>query len=147
MWTAFAAAATLAQWALQQHAVVEPATLAVGPLVGGALLVAAGLYQFTPLKRACLSRCQSPLSFILNEWREGRRGAFLMGVRHGVFCVGCCWALMALLFAAGVMNLLWVGAIAVFVLLEKVVPAGRVLSLAAGALLVAWGVWVAARNF
>ena len=146
-WTAFAAAAALAQWALQRRALIAADTLAAVPLLGGALLIAAGLYQLTPLKYACLSRCRSPLSFILGEWREGRRGAFVMGLRHGAFCVGCCWALMALLFAVGVMNLLWVAVIAAFVLVEKVVPAGRVLSVAAGALLIGGGVWVAVRAF
>jgi predicted metal-binding membrane protein len=146
-WTAFAAAATLAQWALQRHALLASDTLAVGPLLGGALLAAAGLYQLTPVKDACLSRCRSPFAFIMSEWRDGRRGALVMGVRHGVLCVGCCWALMALLFAVGVMNLLWVAAIAAFVLVEKLAPAGRAVGLGAGALLIAWGLWVATRGF
>ena len=145
-WTAFAAAATLAQWALQRHALIASDTLAAGPLLGGALLVAAGLYQLTPLKYACLSRCRSPLSFVLNEWRDGWRGALVMGARHGALCIGCCWALMALLFAVGVMNLLWVAAIAALVLVEKVAPAGRAVGLAAGAVLIAWGLWVAAQG-
>ena len=145
-WTAFAAAATLAQWALQRHALLASDTLAAGPLLGGALLVAAGLYQLTPVKGACLSRCRSPFAFIMDEWREGRRGALVMGVRHGALCVGCCWALMALLFAVGVMNLLWVAAIAAFVLVEKLAPAGRAVGIGAGALLIAWGLWVATRG-
>jgi predicted metal-binding membrane protein len=147
VWTAFSAAAALGQWGLQRAALLSTETLAVVPLAGGTLLVAAGAYQLTPLKYACLSRCRSPLAFIMNEWREGLRGAFVMGLRHGMACVGCCWALMALLFVAGVMNLLWVAAIAAFVLVEKIAPAGRVLSVASGALLVAWGIWVAARSF
>jgi predicted metal-binding membrane protein len=82
--------------------------------------MAAGVFQFTPLKRACLVRCRSPLSFLMLHWREGQRGTFIMGLKHGAYCVGCCWMLMTLLFVAGVMNLLWVAAIAVFVLVEKV---------------------------
>lgn len=145
VWSAFSLGAAALQRALQAAAVLAPAALTVTPLVGAALLIAAGLYQLTPLKYACLARCQSPLGFILGEWREGPRGAFVMGVRHGAFCVGCCWALMALLFVAGVMNLLWVAAIAAFVLVEKLVPSPRAVSWSAGALLLAWGVWVLSR--
>jgi predicted metal-binding membrane protein len=114
-------------------------------LAGGIFLLA-GLYQWTPLKNACLSHCQSPLAFLTKEWREGAWGAFVMGLRHGLFCVGCCWALMALLFAAGVMNLLWVAAIAIFVLAEKLLPRGLLLGRASGALLVAWGVFLIVRG-
>jgi len=114
------------------------------PVLGGILLVAAGTYQWTPLKHACLSKCRSPLGFVLNEWREGRWGAFLMGLKHGAYCTGCCWSLMALLFVAGIMNLLWVGAIAGFILLEKVVPRGDRLGRVAGVVLVGWGAWMVA---
>jgi predicted metal-binding membrane protein len=120
-------------------------TLEVTPLAGGILLIAAGVSQLTPLKLACLSRCQTPLGFILTEWREGARGAVVMGIRHGAFCVGCCWSLMALLFVAGVMNLLWVAVIAAFVLVEKLMPPGRAVSWGAGAILLAWGAWVLLR--
>jgi len=144
-WSGFSLAATLGQWALQSAALLSPAPLAVTPHVGGVLLLAAGVYQVTPLKAACLVRCRSPIGFILSEWRPGPRGALVMGLRHGAFCVGCCWALMLLLFAAGVMNLLWVAAIAGLVLLEKVVPGGRALAWGTGATLVAWGVWVLLR--
>jgi predicted metal-binding membrane protein len=146
VWSAFSLAAVGLQIALQAGAVLAPATLKVTPLVGSALLIIAGVYQLTPLKYACLARCQSPVGFILSEWREGVRGAFVMGVRHGAFCAGCCWALMALLFVAGVMNLLWVAAIAGFVLLEKLAGSGRVVSWAAGVVLIGWGVWVLART-
>jgi len=145
-WTAFSLLATLLQWALQSVALLAPETLSVTPALGGVLLLAAGLWQITPLKHACLARCQSPLGFILSEWRDGARGAFVMGLRHGAFCVGCCWTLMALLFVAGVMNLLWVAAIAAFVLVEKLTPPGRAVSWAAGVLLLAWGAWVLARS-
>ena len=145
-WTAFAAAAGLAQWGLHRAALLSPATATAGPVLGGLLLVAAGLYQWTPLKGRCLSECRSPLSFLTREWREGAAGALVMGVRHGAFCVGCCWALMALLFVAGVMNLLWIAALAIYVMVEKVAPAGGWLARVAGLLLVAWGGWVLAAG-
>jgi predicted metal-binding membrane protein len=146
VWTGFSLAAALGQWALQAVALLSPATMTATPVVGGLLLLAAGAYQFTPLKNACLAQCQSPLSFILTSWREGARGAFTMGLRHGAFCVGCCWALMVLLFVAGVMNLAWVAAIAAFVLVEKLAPGGRVVSRVAGVVLLAWGAWVLATS-
>ncbi len=139
VWTGYSLLAALAQWGLHTAALISGPALAAAPWLGGLLLIAAGAYQFTPLKDACLSRCQSPLGFILTHWREGAAGAVVMGLRHGAFCVGCCWMLMALLFVAGVMNLLWVAAIAAFVLLEKVAPYGRVWSRLAGALLIVWG--------
>jgi predicted metal-binding membrane protein len=142
MWSAFSLAAAALQWALQVAALMSAATLKAAPFVGAVLLIGAGIYQFTPLKDACLARCRSPFHFIMTEWREGARGAFVMGVRHGAFCVGCCWALMALLFVAGVMNLLWVAGIAAFVLVEKLVPPGRLVSGSAGVILLAWGAWV-----
>ncbi len=114
------------------------------PVLGGILLLVAGIYQVTPLKHACLSKCRSPLGFVLNEWREGRWGAFLMGLKHGGYCTGCCWSLMALLFVAGVMNLFWVAAIAGFILLEKAAPAGDRWGRVAGVLFIGWGVWMVA---
>jgi predicted metal-binding membrane protein len=146
IWTAFSLVAAALQDALQAAALLAPSTLTVTPILGGALLVAAGVYQLTPLKYACLARCQSPVGFILTEWRDGAWGAFVMGVRHGAFCTGCCWALMVLLFVAGVMNLLWVAVIAAFVLAEKVIPWPRLVSWSAGLLLLAWGVWVVAKG-
>ncbi len=145
VWAAFSLGATLGQSGLHAAALISGPAVAVAPWLGGVLLLAAGLYQFTPLKNACLVRCQSPLGFIMTDWREGALGAFLMGVRHGTFCVGCCWVLMALLFVAGVMNLLWAAALAAFVLLEKVAPPGRAVSRLAGGLLITWGVWLIAR--
>jgi predicted metal-binding membrane protein len=146
VWTTFSLAAAVGQSALAAAAAISPARLSATSMVGGGLLVLAGVYELTPLKAACLSRCQSPLGFILSEWRDGLGGAFVMGIRHGAFCVGCCWALMALLFVAGVMNLVWVAAIAAFVLVEKLVPRGRLVSWTAGAVLIAWGVWVLVRS-
>jgi predicted metal-binding membrane protein len=139
VWGAFSVAAALGQWGLHAAALLSHEALTVAPVVGASVLVAAGLYQLTPLKYACLARCQTPLGFLMGEWREGRRGALVMGLRHGLVCRGCCWVLMALLFVGGVMNLLWVAAISVFVLLEKVVPAGRMVSWGAGAVLIVWG--------
>lgn len=140
VWTAYAALAALAQWRLHEAALLSPAMAATSPRLNGALLLAAGIFQWTPLKRACLKGCRSPLSFLMSEWREGAAGAFSMGLRHGAYCVGCCWVLMALLFVAGVMNLLWVAAIALFVFAEKIFPQGDVLSRVAGIGLAAAGV-------
>jgi predicted metal-binding membrane protein len=144
LWGAWSVGAALAQWGLQAAALITAPTLVVAPWLGGLLLLAAGIYQFTPLKDVCLARCQSPLGFLMTEWREGPGGALVMGLRHGLFCVGCCWALMALLFVAGVMNLFWVAALALFVLAEKVLPLGRLPSRLAGAGLLAWGGWLLA---
>ena len=140
VWAAFSILATAAQWGLHAVSLLSPMMVSTSPVLGGILLLIAGIYQWTPLKHACLSKCRSPLGFVLNEWREGRWGAFLMGLKHGSYCTGCCWSLMALLFVAGVMNLLWVAAIAGFILLEKVAPAGHRLGRAAGVLMVAGGV-------
>lgn len=139
IWSAFSVLATAAQWGLHDVSLLSPMTASISPILGGVLLLVAGIYQWTPLKHACLRHCRSPLGFVLNEWREGRWGAFLMGLKHGGYCTGCCWSLMALLFVAGVMNLLWVAAIAGFVLLEKVAPAGHRMGQAAGILLAGWG--------
>jgi predicted metal-binding membrane protein len=109
-------------------------------LLGGGLFLAAGLYQLTPLKHACLSHCRSPLDFVLNHWRDGAGGALLMGLEHGLYCLGCCWILMALLFVGGAMNLLWVAALAVVVLAEKLLPSGPWMARFGGLLLAAYGV-------
>ena len=107
VWTLFSAAATALQWGLEQAALLSPTMTSASPFFAGMVLVLAGLYQWTPAKQACLSRCRSPVEFLSTHWRPGAGGAFAMGLRHGAFCVGCCWALMALLFVGGVMNLLW----------------------------------------
>jgi len=140
VWFAYAAVATLAQWGLHSVAQLSPETLTVSTAAGGLLLLVAGAYQWTPLKRVCLAHCRSPLGFLMGHWREGTWGAFRMGARHGSYCVGCCWILMALLFVAGVMNLLWVAALAVLVLLEKTVPWGELVSRTAGVGLIVAGV-------
>jgi predicted metal-binding membrane protein len=142
VWTGFSLAAALAQWGLHQAALLSPAMASTSPVLGGILLLVAGIYQWLPVKAACLHHCRSPLAFLQSEWREGSGGALAMGVRHGLYCLGCCWALMTLLFVAGVMNLLWVAAIAALVLVEKVVPAGPWLGRAAGLTLAGWGLWM-----
>ncbi len=142
VWGAFGLAATLAQWGLHQAALLSPMMVTTSPLLGGLLLVTAGAYQWSGLKHACLSKCRTPLGFLLTEWREGNGGALVMGLRHGGFCTGCCWALMALLFVGGVMNLLWVATIAAFVLAEKIAPRGLRVARVAGLGLIAWGGWL-----
>jgi predicted metal-binding membrane protein len=145
VWSLYSVVAALAQTALHEAALLSPAMAATSPRLAAALLIAAGVFQWTPLKRACLASCRSPLSFVMTGWREGWDGALVMGARHGLYCLGCCWALMALLFVAGVMNLLWVAAIAVAVLVEKVVPRGDVIGRFMGVALIAAGIVVAFR--
>jgi predicted metal-binding membrane protein len=145
IWTAYSAVATLAQWGLHKAALLSPAMTATSPFLSGGLLIAAGIFQWTPLKRGCLKGCRSPLSFLMSEWRDGWAGAFIMGLRHGSYCVGCCWVLMALLFVAGVMNLLWVAVIALFVMAEKTLPRGELLGRVTGVVLMAAGVGLLAR--
>jgi predicted metal-binding membrane protein len=132
VWTAFSAVATFAEWGLHQAAMLSTTMTATSRSLNGGLLIAAGVFQWTPLKRACLKGCRSPLSFLMSEWREGTAGAFVMGLRHGAYCVGCCWFLMALLFVAGVMNLFWVAVLALFVMAEKILPKGELLARVAG---------------
>jgi predicted metal-binding membrane protein len=144
VWAAFSVMATAVQWGLHTASLLSPRMVSTSSVLGGVLLLVAGVYQWTPLKHACLSKCRSPLGFVLNEWRDGRWGAFLMGLKHGRYCTGCCWPLMALLFVAGVMNPLWVAAIGGFVLLEKVAPAGDRLGRMAGVMFIGWGLWMAA---
>jgi predicted metal-binding membrane protein len=143
-WVGFSAIATLAQWSLHSAALLNPMMASVSPLLGGTLLVAAGVYQFTPFKDACLSHCRTPMGFLLAEWRDGKLGSLVMGLRHGLYCVGCCWLLMALLFVGGVMNLVWVALMAVFVLVEKVAPARMWVSRISGIAAIAWGLWLMA---
>jgi predicted metal-binding membrane protein len=144
-WGAFSVAATAAQWALEHAALMPPMTRLSSPLVGGLVFVAAGLYQLTPLKHACLRRCRSPLAFVLERWQEGTAGALRMGAEHGAYCLGCCALLMALLFVGGVMNLLWAAAIGALVLVEKLLPAGEALARGAGVAAIAFGAWMIAR--
>ncbi len=133
VWGGFSALAALAQWLLVRSGTVSDISLALGSRrVGGAFLIAAGLYQATLLKRACLQNCRSPMAFLVRWWRPGVAGAARLGFAHGVYCLGCCAMLMALLFVFGVMNLVWVAALAVLVLAEKALPHGSRIAVAAG---------------
>ena len=144
-WAGFSLVAVLAQWALERFGLLSMAMASTSAALGGIILLAAGLYQFTPLKHACLRYCESPLLFLGRHWRPGIRGALRMGLPHGSYCVGCCWFLMALLFVSGVMNLVWIIAIALYVAGEKLLPFGRKLSHAAGGALILSGATVLAR--
>jgi predicted metal-binding membrane protein len=143
-WTAFSLLATVAQALLERAALLTPMMTAASPRVGGVILVAAGFYQWVPFKDSCLKQCRAPLAFIQNYggFKRDAVGSLGLGLRHGFFCIGCCWALMALLFAGGVMNVLWIAAIAGLVLIEKVVRAGRVISNVAGIGFLLFGLWL-----
>lgn len=139
-WLAFSLAATGLQWGLEQAGLVHGMMMwSTSHRLSGAFLVAAGIYQFSPLKGACLHHCRSPAAFLSRHWRQGRLGALRMGLAHGLYCVGCCWVLMLLLFVGGVMNLVWIAGLAVLVLLEKLLPRGEWVARAAGGLMLAAG--------
>ncbi len=142
VWTSFSAVATLLQWGLEQLAVLSPMMASTSSLLGAGLLLAAGIYQLTPFKDACLRHCRSPVHSLMQHWRRGTSGAFIMGFHHGVYCIGCCWLLMALLFVFGVMNLVWIAVLSVLVLLEKVAPQGKLVARAAGVGFIVAGVFV-----
>jgi predicted metal-binding membrane protein len=144
VWVGFSVTAALAQWKLHEAAMLSPAMAAASPLLAGAILAAAGAYQITPLKVACLTHCRSPLGFLMTHWRDGLAGALRMGLRHGTYCLGCCWALMSVLFVVGVMNLTWVAVLTAFVLLEKTGPAGVIVARIAGAAMVVVGILIIA---
>ena len=118
-WGGFSLLTAGLQWGLEQLDLLGPMMTATNYWLGGVILLAAGLWQLTPLKGVCLRHCRSPLSFLAQQWRHGRLGAFRMGLEHGAYCVGCCWFLMGLLFFGGIMNLFWIAGLALFVLLEK----------------------------
>jgi predicted metal-binding membrane protein len=139
VWFAFSALATAAQWAFQVMDWINPMIVSTSKVLTATLLLIAGVYQFSPLKRVCLASCRTPLAFLLGEWRPGVRGAFAMGVRHGLFCLGCCWALMALLFVGGVMNLAWIAALSIAVAIEKLVPRGELIATILGVALIGVG--------
>ncbi len=140
-WSAFSVAAATLQAGLTGAAVLSSMSMKVsGSGLAGGILILAGLYQWMPLKRACLRHCRTPIGFLMTEWREGPMGPLVMGLRHGLFCIGCCWAIMCLLFAAGVMNPIWIVGIAAWVLVEKVAPHGEAMTRLAGVGLIAGGV-------
>ncbi|MGQ0732857.1 MAG: DUF2182 domain-containing protein [Acidobacteriota bacterium] len=147
VWALFSVLATALQWLLSLTSLLTPMMEMSGRVGSGVLLVVAGVYQLTPLKWACIKTCQNPVLFLVRRWREGTSGALRMGVQYGVTCLGCCWALMLLLFAGGVMNLAVIGALTVFVLVEKLAVVGRWTTCVSGGCLIGLGVWVAAAGF
>ena len=146
-WAGFSLVAVILQWEFQRTGILSPMLVATNAIFGGFLLLAAGVYQLTPIKHACLRRCRSPLAFFSTHWRQGARGALRTGLLHGAFCVGCCWFLMGLMFFGGVMNLYWIAGLAVLVLFEKTVPAGHWLGYATGVALLVWGAGMLALAF
>jgi predicted metal-binding membrane protein len=142
IWALFSLGATALQRALAALFLVSPMMEVTTSGAGAACLLVAGLYQCTPMKRACLRICQSPLGFLMSHWRAGASGAFRMGLAHGVYCVGCCWALMLLLFAGGVMNLMVIAALTAFVAFEKLTPFGTYGTRVSGLLLIAAALWM-----
>jgi predicted metal-binding membrane protein len=135
VWTLFSGACAAVQGLLHRQALLSPMMSLTSHVSSGVVLISAGVYQWTPMKSACLRHCRSPLTFLLSDWREGASGAFRMGAGHGLFCIGCCWMLMLLPFAAGVMNLLWMAGITVLLMLEKAAPGGEVTGRICGVLL------------
>ncbi len=140
VWLGFSAAAALAQSALHAAGHLSSNMSLSSPFIASAILIGAGVYQLTPPKKACLTQCQSPLGFLMTKWREGPSGAFKMGTGHGIYCLGCCWALMCVLFAVGAMNLAWVALLTAFVLVEKVGRKGVMLSRSGGLVMIALGI-------
>ncbi|OAJ52547.1 metal-binding protein [Paraburkholderia ginsengiterrae] len=138
-WLAFSICAALLQKGLQPTGLISEMMLwSKSALLSAIVLAAAGVYQFSPLKRACLAQCRSPVNFLTAHWRPGVAGSFLLGMRHGIYCVGCCWLLMALLFVGGVMNLVWIAALSLLVFVEKILPGGEVAGRVLGVALIAW---------
>ncbi len=142
VWTIFSGACAALQELLHGQTLLSHAMALTSHIASGVVLIAAGAYQWTPMKNACLRHCRSPLQFLLSDWKEGAEGAFRMGADHGLFCIGCCWMLMLLPFAAGVMNLLWMAGITVLVMLEKAAPGGDLMGRICGALLALMGCYL-----
>jgi predicted metal-binding membrane protein len=147
IWTLFSLVATIAQWALDRMALLSPMMMSNSHILGGVLLLAAGAYQLTPFKAACLRHCRSPIQFLSSHWKPGGLGAFQMGIEHGSFCLGCCWVLMALLFFGGVMNLWWIGGLTLFVLFEKILPFGALAGRMIGAIVAVCGLLILVLEF
>ena len=139
VWCGFGLAATVLQWGFDQAALLSETMAFTNAILASAILIGAGVYQWTPLKDACLRHCRSPTGFLVCHWRQGALGAVRIGTYHGLFCMGCCWMLMSLSFVGGLMNLAWVGAIALSVLVEKTVAKDDWLSRLCGTLLIVWG--------
>jgi predicted metal-binding membrane protein len=139
VWAGFSFVAVATQWGLEHAGLLTPMLESSSNVLGGLLLLSAGVYQLTPIKQACLKHCRSPLQFVMTRWRNGALGTFRMGIEHGVYCVGCCWFMMGLLFFGGVMNLFWIAGLAIFVLLEKSIPLGHWAGIVSGVVLMIWG--------
>jgi predicted metal-binding membrane protein len=142
VWAVFSLAATAAQFVLDRAGLLTETMASANVVVAAGMLIVAGLYQWSPLKNVCLSHCRAPLAFLVRHWRQGAWGAVASGVHHGLFCLGCCWVLMALLFVGGLMNLLWIGGLAILILIEKTLPWGLWVSRLAGGALIVWGAFV-----
>jgi predicted metal-binding membrane protein len=142
VWGAFSLVATVAQWSLEESGSLTMLHGSRNTLLSASILIAAGAWQLTPMKQTCLRHCRSPLHFLVHGFRPGAGGALRMGAEHGLFCLGCCWFLMALLFYGGVMNLYWIAGLAVYVLIEKTVPAGHFVSRVTGIVLLCCGGWL-----
>jgi predicted metal-binding membrane protein len=144
VWVAFSVVATGAQWLLAGLTLLSPTMATNSRILAGLVLIAAGLYQWTPLKAVCLRQCQAPIAFLASHggFRSDPLGALRFGVEHGAYCLGCCWALMALLFVGGVMNVLWIAGIAILILLEKTVPTGQLIPRISGVLMAGAGLWL-----
>ena len=139
VWGSFSVIAVTVQWQLERMALLSAKMLTTSMLLGALLLVGAGVWQFTPLKHACLMHCRSPAEFLTHHWRKTRAGAFQLGLRHGVYCLGCCWMLMLLLFYGGIMNIYWIAGLSILVLVEKIAPLRRWVSSFIGVTLILWG--------
>ena len=146
IWTGFSAATVALQMSVEQFVPLTGMMAVISATLGAVLLIAAGLYQLSPLKQACLRKCQTPLMFFAHHWRKGYGGALRMGLSHGLYCLGCCWVLMGLLFYGGVMELRWIVGLALYVAAEKLIPAGARLSRFTGILLIGWGLWTASTS-
>jgi predicted metal-binding membrane protein len=139
VWGGFSVLAVSLQWQLDRIALLSPTMVTTSLALGALLLIGAGVWQFTPLKHACLRHCRSPAEFLTGHWRDGKAGAFLIGVRHGTYCLGCCWILMLLLFYGGIMNIYWIAGLAILVLIEKITSPGHWISSAIGVTFIVWG--------
>ena len=146
-WSAIGVAYALANWALQHGGLLTMDMRLGSGRLAGALLVAAGAWQWSPAKAGCVARCRSPLGFMMTSWREGVVGSFAMGLRYAGWCVGCCWLVMTILFVAGTMSFAWAAIISMYVLAERLLPWGRALDRALGVGLIAWGAWLIAAPF
>ncbi len=145
IWAFFSLMAMLLQWLLQQVSLLNPEMIATSKMLGGIILIAAGIFQFTSIKQKCLRYCRTPVDFIHRNWKEGKKGALIMGMENGMYCLGCCWILMTLLFVSGIMNLIWIAVIALFVLIEKVLPKIKWISIGAGIALILYGAVILAN--